>query len=541
MANVTEPTAPVVDAAGSRALSGRQIAHAAGLLIVGFIVSRVLGLVREAVLARLYGGGAQFEAYLAAARPPDTLFYIIAGGALGSAFIPTLTAYLLDDDRQEEAWRMASSVVTALAVLMAVLAALAAIFARPIVAYVLAPDFPAEKQALTVSLMQIMMLSPVIFTVSGLLMAVLNAHQRFLLPAIAPAMYNLGIIFGALVLTPYIGVYGLAWGVVIGALLHLVVQVPGMAAVKARYRPRIDLHDKGMREVARLMGPRVLGLTVVQINFWVNTRLASGMIEGSLAALSRGWTLFLLPQGIIAQSVANAVFPTFAVHVARGEGDQLRSTLGQVLRSVLFLSLPATLGMIVLRLPIVRLIYEYGAFTFADSEATAWALLFYALGLVAHSLVEIVTRAFYALHDTRTPVIIGATAMVLNVAFSLAFIRVIGQPESLTRGPFAGLALANTLATTIEGVALLAAIRPRVGGFEGRRLAISLARAGAASAAMGLALWALLPVLAGLGQLLGPLVGIAAGGAIFWAAAWLLGSEEARLFSAFALRRLRRA
>jgi putative peptidoglycan lipid II flippase len=464
----------------------------------------------------------------------------VAGGALGSAFIPTFTAYL-EQARREEAWRIASGVVNAIALIMIVLAGLAALFARPIVAGVLAPNFEPEKQALAASLMRIMMLSPVIFSISGLMMGILNAHQRFLLPALAPALYNLGIIGGAIFLSPSMGIYGLAWGVVIGALLHLLVQVPGLLALKMPYRPVLDVRHPGVREVARLMGPRVLGLAIVQVNFWVNTALASGMVEGSIAALSRAWVIMLLPQGIIAQSVANAVFPTFSIHAARGERDQLRGTLGQVLRMVLFLAIPASVGLIALRVPLVRLLFERGAFTPDDTQATAWALLFFALGLVAHSLVEIVTRAFYALHDTRTPVLVGAAAMLLNVALSLTLIRVMGGAESLVRGPFAGLALANSIATTLEGIALVALIRPRVGGLEGRRLAVGMLKAGAASAGMGAALWALLPVIEGLGQYLGPLVGIAAGGAVFGVLAVLLRSEEVRLIGGLVGRRVGRA
>lgn len=529
----------VATRSSSRALTGRQIAQAAGVLVLGFVLSRLLGLLRDAILAAIFGGGSAFEAYVAAARPPETLFFVVAGGALGSAFIPTFTSYL-EQGEQEEAWHLANAAITLMALIMVVLAGLAAIFARPIVAGVLAPQFEPQKQALAANLMRIMMLSPIIFSISGLLMGILNAHQRFLLPAVAPALYNLGIIFGALFLSPTMGVYGLAWGVVLGALLHLLVQVPGLTALRMPYRPVFDVRHAGVREVARLMGPRVLGLAVVQVNFWVNIALASGMVEGSVAALTRAWVVMLLPQGIIAQSVANAVFPTFSIHAARGEQERLRLALGEVLRAVLFLAIPASVGLFVLRLPIVRLLFERGAFTPEDSAATAWALLFYGLGLVAHALVEIVTRAFYALHDTRTPVLVGSGAMILNVLLSLTLIRWIGDPTSLTQGPFAGLALANTLATTLEGTALLLLIRRRVGGLEERRTAIGLLKSTTASIGMGLALWVLLPLIEKWGQYIGPLAGVFAGGSIFIALAWLLGSEEAHLLRRLIGQRLSR-
>jgi putative peptidoglycan lipid II flippase len=264
------------------------------------------------------------------------------------------------------------------------------------------------------------------------------------------------------------------------------------------------------------------------------------MVEGSLAALQRGWYVMLLPQGVIAQSAAIAVFPTFSAQAARGETDALRRTLGQVLRAVLFLALPATIGLIVLRLPIIRLMFERGDFTLQDSQAAAWALLFYALGLVAHSLVEILTRAFYALHDTLTPVIIGGGAMLLNVILSLTLIGVIGAPGTLEMGPFGGLALANTLATTLEGAFLLILIGQRVGGIEAGRLLDGLLRAGLASALMGLALWGLTPLMDRLGLWIGTLGGMALAACLFWGLAWLLRSEEAHLLTAAVLRRVRR-
>ncbi|MBN1428405.1 MAG: murein biosynthesis integral membrane protein MurJ [Anaerolineae bacterium] len=536
----TQPLDTPGQSAGGRALSGQQITRAAGLVMVGFILSRVLGLARDAIISAIFGNGMVFDAYVAASQPPETLFFVIAGGALGSAFIPTFASYL-EQNKREEAWRMANTVIGLIALIMVVLAGLFAVFAKPIVVSVLAVDFDPEKQALTAGLMQVMLISPVIFGISGLLTGILNTHQRFLLPALAPSLYNLGIIGGAVFLSPSMGIYGAAWGVVIGAALYSLIQLPGIVALKPPRLLAFDLRHPGVHEVLRLMGPRVIGLAIVQANFWINILLASGMVDGSLGALRRAFTVMLLPQGVIAQSVANAVFPTFSIYAARDDKAQLRSTLGQVLRAVLFLSLPATIGLIVLRLPVVRLLYERGAFTLPDSQATAWALLFYGLGLVFHSLLEVVTRAYYALHDTRTPVLIGGGAMILNVILSLALMQVIGQPGSLVMGPFAGLALANTLATMLESIILLALIRSRIGGLEGRSMLSSVGRAGAAGAVMGIALWMLLPLIDRVGLLIGTIGAVALGGLLFWGVAWVLGSEEARLFTSLALRRLRRS
>jgi putative peptidoglycan lipid II flippase len=521
-----------------KGLSGRQIAQAAVIVMAGFVLSRLTGLIRETVIATIFGGGIAYDSFVAASRPPETLFLVVAGGAIGSAFIPTFADYIAQG-RRDEAYRLTSTVANLIFLLMAALAGLSALFARPIVNTLLVPEFDPQAQALTAHMLRIMLVTPVIYSVSGLMMGFLNAHQRFLLPALAPLLRNLGIIFGAVILSPSMGVYGLAWGTVIGAALHFLIQLPGVLAIHFPYRLQLDIRHPGVLEVGRLMGPRVLGLAIVQINFWINTVLASGMVGGSIGALSRAWYIMLLPQGVIAQSVATAVFPTFAAQVSEGRREALQQTLGQVLRAVLFLALPATVGLVMLRQPVVRLIYEYGAFTPEDSAATAWALLFYALGLVAHSVVEIVTRAFYAMHDTRTPVLIGGGAMLLNVGLSLLLIQMIGTPGSLTHGPFAGLALANTLATTLEGLALLLLIRPRVGGLDEPRLAASLARAGAACLGMGVVIWALGGLLIDrAGVIVGTLGAIAAGGAAFWGLAWLLGSEEARGFTGLVLGRI---
>jgi putative peptidoglycan lipid II flippase len=539
----------------SQALTGSQIAQAAGVVMLGFILSRLLGVALDILIADIWRNSATYDAFVAASRPPETIYLVVAGGALGSAFIPTFIGYFVRGE-PARAWRMASSVVNAFMLIMAALSGLAALFALPLVRLFL-PGFPPDEAALTAHLMQIMLLTPLIFTVSGLLMGILNARQHFLLPALAPSLYNVGIILGAVFLAPTMGIDGLAWGTVVGAGLHLLVQLPGLMALRPRYRPIIDFKDAGFWEVVRLMGPRVLGLTIVQINFWVELILASGMTAGSISALRRGFMLMLMPEAVIAQSVAIAVFPTFAAQVAGGQRADLRRTLGQSLRTVLFLSLPATVGLILLRLPIVQALYQRGAFTADDSQAVAWALLYYGLGLVFHSLLEIVTRAFYAMHDTRTPVIVGGGAMLLNIAFSLLLREVIGVPGSLVRGPFGGLALANTLATGLEVTALLILLRPRVAvpptdttGLNplGKPLVLPLASLGSigrmviASAVMGVGLWLALPLLPadGLGLALGTAGAVALGGAAYWGIAWGLGSDEARLLSGALVARLRR-
>jgi putative peptidoglycan lipid II flippase len=273
------------------------------------------------------------------------------------------------------------------------------------------------------------------------------------------------------------------------------------------------------------MGPRVLGLAVVQINFLVNTNLASRLGEGAVSALNFAWLLMLLPQGVFALAVATAAFPTFAGQVARGQRAAMRATLAATLRAVFALSLPAAVGLAALRGPLVALLFERGAFGETSTDLVAWALLFYALGLVSHAGIEIVARAFYAMHDTKTPLLIGGGAMLLNVGLSLALPPLFEVVGWLAHG---GLALANSLATTLEMIGLIWVIRSRLGGLEGRSSLPTLLRSTAAALLMGLALVALLSALPGVNSALLGAVGIALGGLVYLGAAWALGVQEVR-------------
>ncbi len=501
-----------------------RIARAAGLVMALFVVSRALGLLREMVISHQFGTGGDLDAYLAAFRLPDILFQIVAGGALASAFIPTFSAYLAHG-RVRPGRRMASAVINLVLIVTTVLGMLAALLAPWLVRTILAPGFDPARQALTADLMRLMLVTPVIFGLSGVIMGILNAYQHFLLPALAPILYNLGIIAGALLLAPTMGVQGLAVGVVVGALGHLVVQVPGLERYSFRWTAMLGLRDPGVHEVGRLMLPRVLGLAAVQINFLVNTMLASGLVAGSLAALNYAWLLMLLPQGVFAQSVATAAFPTFSAQAAKGQWAEMRSTLSATLRAILYLAIPAAVGLIVLRVPLVQLVFERGAFGETSTQMVAWALALFALGLPAHSVVEIVVRAFYALHDTRTPVAVGVAAMVLNVVLSLALIRVF---EVVGWMPLGGLALSNSLATTAEMAVLLGLIRRRLDGLEGRRLATSLLRIGLASTAMAAAAEAVAWLLAGSPVWLSAGLAIVAGLGVYAGGSLALGAPEPR-------------
>jgi putative peptidoglycan lipid II flippase len=259
-----------------------------------------------------------------------------------------------------------------------------------------------------------------------------------------------------------------------------------MVKLGGQYFTTLGLHFLAVRQVGILMAPRLLGVAVVQINVLVNTILASLQPQGSLTAITMAWMIVSMPQVVIAQSIAIAALPTFSAQVARGEYSQMRSSLAVTLRSMLLLSLPASLGLILLRQPIVTLLFQYGKFDLHSTELVAWALLWYSVGLVGHSLVEILSRAFYALHDTKTPVMVGVAAMSLNVIFSIAFSALftrLGWP------PHGGLALANSLATGLETVGLLVLMRRRLDGLEGRSVLAGGLQAGVATLLMSCGVW----------------------------------------------------
>lgn len=471
-----------------------QIARAAGTVMAAFIFSNLVGLLAKTLTARVFGTGIESNAFFAANRFSEILFNLVAGGALGSAFIPVFTG-LLANEQREKAWKLASGIANLVSLVLVILSALTIIFARQVVRYILAPGFQGEVTILTAQLLRVQVLSSFVFGLSGLLMGVLNSHQRFLLPALAPAMYQIGWIIGILLLSPTFGVFGLAWGVVIGSVLHLLVQIPWLLRLPGRaYWPSLGLSMPEVREVGRLMAPRLLGVAVVQLNFLINTLLASYQTAGSISAISLAFPLMIMPEAAIAQSIAIAALPTFAAQVARKQLGEMRASLSAALRVTLLLALPAMIGLILLREPIVALLYQGNEFSAESTRMVSWALLWYAAGLAGHGLVEVTSRSFYALHDTRTPVIVGVGAMTLNLVLSFVFTWLFGR---LGWMPHGGLALANSSATLLESILLMALLRKRLNGLEERRILIALAKSLTAGAVMGALVWLLGSALGG--------------------------------------------
>jgi putative peptidoglycan lipid II flippase len=512
----------------------RRIARAAGVVMAGFVLSSVFGLLSQILITREFGTSADLDSFYAANRLPEILFTLMAGGALASAFIPTFTG-LLSKHLTDRAWHLASSIANLILLILGVLGILAWLGAPWLVTNILAPGFEDPQQIeQTIKLLRIMLLSPLIFGLSGLMMGILNSHQRFLLPAFAPSLYRLGIIISVVFFAPRYGIAALAWGVVFGAGLHLLIQIPGLLRLGGRYYPSLGLTNPDTIEVGRLMLPRLLGAAVVQVNFLINTILASAMMVGSLSALSVAFMVMMMPQVVIAQAIAIAALPTFSEQFARGEMDQLRGTLANTIRGVFFLSFPAALGLVFLRFPIVSMLFERGMFDTRSTELVAWALLWYGLGLLGHSLLEIVTRAFYAMHDTLTPVLIGVGAMSLNIFLSIGLAFAF---ERIGWFPLGGLALANSLATGLEVLTLIVLLRRKLGGMEGRRLRRGLVVTLVSGVAMGSVLLIWLNLSQGLSAWLVGSVGVLLGLGSYWGLSLLLGSPEARQLPRSLLRR----
>lgn len=499
-------------------LTRRHIARNVLVVAGSFGLSAAAGLVRNAVIASSFGIGSQLDAYYAAFKLPDLLFTIVAGGALATAFIPVFAGYAAQDDRRG-AWDLTSAVLNWVVLIVALLAALAALLAPWLVRTAIAPGFAPAGQAETAAVMRIVLLSTVIFGVSAVLGSALNGFKHFLLPALAPVVYPLGVIAGALWLAPSLGIRGLAIGAVGGSALHLFIKVPALLRYGFRWRPILRTGDGSVCRVAVLMGPRVLDLGVFHLTLLVSTNLASRLGPGGVSALEWGWDAMQLPETIIGTAFGLVAFPTLADLAARGDRAGLRRTLGESLRTVLALAVPAAAGLILLGRPLLALLYQRGAFDEGATEAVFTTLRFYALGLAAHSCLELAARAFFAQKDMVTPLLLAVASAVANIALGLLLLRPLGA---------GGLALANSIAITAEVLALLLILRRRWRGVEGRETGRQLLSVLAATGIMSAAVWGALIAAQHLG--LGNLLTLAAGGGAgvlaYAIASWALRIRE---------------
>ncbi|MBN2585639.1 murein biosynthesis integral membrane protein MurJ [Patescibacteria group bacterium] len=436
-----------------------SIFEATLVLAAASLISRVFGLVRDRTLFSHFGAGDVLDAYFAAFKIPDFIFNLLILGALSSAFIPIFTEYLKKEGK-EEAWSVVNSLVNFGVVLLTGILLLLAIFA-PYLTKIIAPGFVGDKHEMVTNLMRVMLLSPFFFGLSNLAGGILNSFKNFLVYAIAPILYNIGIILGVIYLVPRFGYMGLAYGVVLGAFLHMIIQLPGVFALGYRYRMRFNFRHPALRRIATLMIPRTMGIAAQQVSVLVNTVIASTLAVGSVSVLNGADNLQSLPISIFGISFAVAVFPTLAEKYTLQKVGEFKDDFTKTLRQILYLILPMMLLYWLLRAQIVRLAFGAGQFSWEDTRFMVSTLAFFTFGMAAQALIPLLARSFYALQDTKTPFWTSVLTLVVNVAAALLLIPYL---------KVVGLALAVSLAATINALILFILLRRRLGGLGLRPL-----------------------------------------------------------------------
>ncbi len=439
------------------ALKLSHFARSTIIISVFFGMDKALAFVRQLIINNQFGLSYQLDVFNAANNIPDLLSALISGGALGVALIPVLSEYVQKRGRSE-AWELFTRILNLAFVATAALAAIIALMAPWLIANVIAPGFPPEQQALSVELMRLDLFAIMIFSISGLAMAGLQANQHFILPALAPALYNIGQIFGALILSPVasyhlfgislphfnLGVHGLVYGVILGSLLHLSIQIPGLVRYGFRWRPIFGLRSEGVRKILVLLGPRVLTMFFIQIYFVARDNLASGLGEGSITALNLGWFIMQVPETLLGSAVAIAILPSISEFFIRGDHQGFSKMVNGAVRALLAVTIPSAVLLAIGLRPLIE--RGFSAFTPQQVDLVVWVTRLYLAGLTGHALLEIASRSFYAQQDARTPLIAAAINTVFFILLALGLTRTIGA---------GGIALASTLAFTGEAVALL--------------------------------------------------------------------------------------
>lgn len=457
-----------------------RIVPAAIILGLSSLASRLIGLVRERVLTTTFGAGDTFDAFVAAFRLPDLIFNLVVVGALSAAFIPLFTEKLVEPrGGKRAAHDFALSVLNVVLVLVLVLSVVYAALASLIVP-IITPGFTGEKLELTVTLSRIMALQPIFLSISFVFSGVLNSYKRFIAYALAPIVYNVGIILGVTYLVPLVGLSGLAWGVVLGAALHMLIQLPSIVGVGFRWRPRLAWASSDFMKLRRMIIPRTFGLAAQQVNLFMVTILGSSLAAGSISVFHLANNIQSLPIGIFGLAFAQAAFPTLAEHVARAQTAAFRHTLTRSFRYILFFVIPTTVTFFLLRAQIVRVLFGDGAFDWDDTIFTFRTLALLTTSLFAQATIPLLTRAFYVRQNTRTPVIISLASILLNIGLALYLApdcnhHLWGSWRVLPCG-VEGLALAFSLSAIFNLVLLLGVLHLQLDGFDDLAVLKSLAR-----------------------------------------------------------------
>jgi putative peptidoglycan lipid II flippase len=493
-----------------------QLTRISLLLAFFFGIDKLMGVLRTVIIGRQFGLSEELDVFNAANNLPDLLFALISGGALAIAFIPVLSETLSKEGR-ESAWRLFSQVANLAFLVTAASAVVVGLLAGPLVRGQLgiAPGFTPDQQNLAIQLMRMNLISTLIFSISGLLMASLQANQHFLLPAIAPLLYDAGQIFGAVVLAPEqglqigglqlpalgLGIQGLVYGVILGAMLHLLIQIPGLIKFKFKWFPKINIKDSSLRKVLRLMGPRLVSMVFIQLIFLARDNLASRLPVGSVTALSYGWWIQQVPETLIGTAIATALLPTLSEHIAKGDQASFKATIERSLRVMIALSLPVAVILSMTSLPLIQRAF---GFSLGDAQMILWATQGYLIGLLGHSVVELGVRSFYAKQNPKVPMMVSGLGLVLYIGLA---IPLMGALDS------GGIALANSISYSIQGLILIVLLNRSLP--EKFYLYGSLLRGAGAAAAAGLCIWLIFSVLPiPLSSLFLSIAAIAAGGLI---------------------------
>lgn len=524
---------------GARLFLAKQttIFSAAAVIAFSIAISRILGLVRYRLLATYFGGEIQsLDAFIAASVIPEAIFEILIFGSISVAFIPVFSSFVARGEKQK-AWSLASSVLS-LGLLGFFIIALLLFAFSPYMASLVAPGLTRQNPQihnLIVGLIRVMLFSQLFFVVSVFLTGILQSFGHFLFPALAAVFYNVGIILGIVVLSPFLGIYGPAWGMALGALLHLLIQAPLAFRLGAKLKFGIDFRASGVKKVIKLMWPRTLNLLAIRVNDLVNVALASLLASGSIVAFNFAQTLQFVPVGLFGASLAQAALPILSTQVAKGNLDEFKRIFLSAFNQVIFLSLPAMALIAILRVPAVRLVFGAAQFPWELTIMTGQVLVIFSLAIVTQSLALILIRGFYAFHDPKTPVVVGFLSIFVNISLSYTFIAAMKLPVHF-------LALSYFVGSLLNVVLLMILLDRKV-YFEKRLLIVPALKTLTATFFMLFALYVpfkildtLLDTTRTLNLLLLTIVSSTLGILTFFFLAHLLKIEEAKTFFRLLLR-----
>lgn len=463
-------------------LYSRQTSILSGAVIImtTVVLSKVLGLIRDRLLAHVFSPDIT-EIFFAAFRLPDLLFQLLILGALSVAFIPVFTEYVEDKGRNE-AFEMARAVLNIALLVFIIATVFIYIFASPITATLIVPGFTPERQQQVVQLTRIILIGQIILSIGFFFIGILQSFQRFIIPAFASVFYNFGIILGIIFLSKELGIMGAAWGVVLGAILHALIQLPLVWSMGFRFKLTSKFLHPGVKEIIRLMSMRTIGLAAEQINETVGVALASLASIGSVTYLTFAQHLQVVPVGLFGATLAQAALPVLSSERARGRIEEFKITLLTTMHQILFLALPATAILIVIRIPVVRLVFGASQFDWKATVLTGSTLAYLSIGLAAQAISLLLVRGFYALKDTKTPVAVSLIVVVLNIVLSVYFIAVL-------RLDVWSIGLANSISALLSAVLLFWTLHFKVGKFNLKAVLFPLGKMLMATIIMGVALY----------------------------------------------------